>query len=176
MTTSEPTPLYCAYHPNRETTLRCNRCEKPICPQCAIATPTGYRCPDCVRKIQRKFDTARWTDYPVAFLIAALLSSLGNILSILVGIWGIFIAFLAGYLIAESVRKATGKRRSTNLYRATAAGAVSGSLPFLLFAFLLLLTGMDEGNLATIYPILLQGIYTFLVSSIAYQRLKGIVL
>ncbi|HEB65396.1 MAG TPA: hypothetical protein ENJ02_07635 [Chloroflexi bacterium] len=169
-------PLYCAYHPDRETTLRCNRCEKPICPQCAILTPTGYRCPDCVREIQRKFDTAEWYDYPVAFVIAALLSGIGNVLAAFLGFWGLFVALVAGYAIAEGTRKATRKRRSAWLYRSTAVGAVVGSLPFLLPGFLLLLAGLDEGNLVAFYPLILQGLYTFLVATTAYQRLKGLVL
>ena len=37
-------PTYCANHPTVETTLRCNKCGKPICAKCAIRTPTGYRC------------------------------------------------------------------------------------------------------------------------------------
>ncbi len=39
----------CANHPERETGLRCNRCGKPICSQCAVQTPVGYRCRECVR-------------------------------------------------------------------------------------------------------------------------------
>ncbi len=33
--------LYCYVHPNRPTSLRCNRCNRPICADCAILTPTG---------------------------------------------------------------------------------------------------------------------------------------
>ena len=29
--------------------LRCNRCDKPICYDCAVRTPVGYRCKECVR-------------------------------------------------------------------------------------------------------------------------------
>ena len=37
----------CARHPSVETTLRCGRCETPICPRCLVHTPVGARCPDC---------------------------------------------------------------------------------------------------------------------------------
>jgi hypothetical protein len=60
--------LYCANHPQTPTSLRCNRCEKPICPKCAVKTPIGYRCKECVRGQQKIFDTAQWYDYPLAFL------------------------------------------------------------------------------------------------------------
>ena len=31
--------LYCYIHPNRPTSLRCNRCERPICAEDAVLTP-----------------------------------------------------------------------------------------------------------------------------------------
>src|SRR3972149_4976134 len=50
--------LTCANHPTRETSLRCKRCNKPICASCAVLTPVGYRCRECVREQQAIFDTA----------------------------------------------------------------------------------------------------------------------
>ncbi len=47
--------LYCYRHPQVETTLRCNRCNKPICPKCAQRTPVGFRCPDCVLEIEDRY-------------------------------------------------------------------------------------------------------------------------
>jgi hypothetical protein len=41
------------YSPDRETYLRCNRCERHICTSCAVLTPTGYRCKNCVRGAQK---------------------------------------------------------------------------------------------------------------------------
>ena len=34
----------CANHSDRETGLRCNRCDKFICAECASKTPVGYSC------------------------------------------------------------------------------------------------------------------------------------
>ena len=76
--TSIPT-LYCANHPTVETTLRCNRCEKPICAQCAVLTPTGYRCKECVKSQQKIFDTAEPRDFILGFLVAAILSWLASL-------------------------------------------------------------------------------------------------
>ena len=67
--------LFCANHPNRETVLRCNRCEKPICTECAVLTPVGYRCKECVRGQQKVFETASWVDLLIAFIISGIVSS-----------------------------------------------------------------------------------------------------
>ena len=39
----------CGRHRNVRTTLRCGRCDTPICPQCLVHAAVGIRCPDCGR-------------------------------------------------------------------------------------------------------------------------------
>mgnify|MGYP000929370939 CR=1 FL=1 len=165
-------PFYCYNHPNRETSLRCNRCERPICSECAILTPTGYRCKECVRSQQKIFETAKWIDYPLAFVIAAALSFAGSLLASLLGFFTIFIAPVAGVVIAEAVRLATGRRRSKRLYQVTTAGAIIGALPQLLLPLLALLFRGSLGG--ALFPILWQGIYLFVMVPAMYYRLSGI--
>jgi membrane associated rhomboid family serine protease len=38
----------CYRHPDRETYIRCQRCDRPICPACMNPAPVGYQCPQCV--------------------------------------------------------------------------------------------------------------------------------
>jgi membrane associated rhomboid family serine protease len=41
-------PPVCYRHPDRETYIRCTRCERPICPECMTSAAVGFQCPDCV--------------------------------------------------------------------------------------------------------------------------------
>lgn len=40
----------CYRHPDRQTLLRCSRCDRPICTACSIDASVGQRCPECVRE------------------------------------------------------------------------------------------------------------------------------
>ena len=43
----------CYRHPDRETWIRCQRCDKPICPDCMRDAAVGFQCPDCVREASK---------------------------------------------------------------------------------------------------------------------------
>src|SRR3954465_2757344 len=40
----------CYRHPDRETSVSCSNCGRPICPDCMTPTPVGMRCPECSRE------------------------------------------------------------------------------------------------------------------------------
>jgi membrane associated rhomboid family serine protease len=51
--TKATTPTYCYRHPDRQTGLRCSRCDRPICGECANPAPVGQLCPDDAKSTVR---------------------------------------------------------------------------------------------------------------------------
>jgi hypothetical protein len=171
---SEEQILYCVNHPQTETTLRCNRCEDPICVRCAVRTPTGYRCKTCVQGQQKAFETAEWYDYPLALIVAGTLSFLGSLIVPRLSFFTIFLAPIAGTIIAEVVRALLRRRRSVRLFRLTAVATALGSLPLLLIYLADTFTGVSGIGIFRLLPLLWQALYVFLVTSTMYYRLSGI--
>ncbi len=50
---------HCYRHPMRETGVSCAQCGRPICHECMIPAPVGFRCPDCVYGEQTKGSRAK---------------------------------------------------------------------------------------------------------------------
>jgi membrane associated rhomboid family serine protease len=51
----------CFRHPQRETYLRCTRCNRPICTDCMVTASVGFHCPECVREGSRDVKQVRTT-------------------------------------------------------------------------------------------------------------------
>jgi len=49
----------CYRHPERETYVRCQRCDRPICPDCMREAAVGHQCVDCVAEANRATRAAR---------------------------------------------------------------------------------------------------------------------
>ena len=136
-------PLYCVNHPDVETYLRCNKCGRPICTKCAVLTPIGYRCQDCVQTQQQVF----YADFrPVHYLVAA---AVALPLSLVVG-WlmsylswyAIILGPLAGAGIAEAALWAIRRRRGPYTWLVVCGCIVVGALPrMLLLLFLTFVPG-----------------------------------
>jgi hypothetical protein len=170
------TTFYCANHPTVETVLRCNRCEKPICIKCAILTPTGYRCKECVRGQKKVFETAQWFDYVSTIIICGALAFIGSLFIPRVLLLAILVSPIAGTVIAEAARLATQKRRSTRLFQLAAAAIVTGCLPLMLYQIFITINQSQSVGFSGFYaflPLLSHGIYLVMVTTSAYYRLSG---
>lgn len=127
--------LYCTVHPTVATTLRCNRCGRPMCTKCAVKTPVGYRCRECVREQQDKFFNAQVVDYLVAAVVSLVVSFVAAAVVARLG-WFLFAFFLspaAGGLIGNAVWRLTGKRRGRYTAAIVGTAVVLGALPFFLW-------------------------------------------
>jgi hypothetical protein len=169
---------YCPKHPRSEARLRCNRCGRLMCTKCAVHTPTGYRCDDCVRGQQKVFITAKPQDYVFGPIVAAVLGLIGGVISGNFGFFMLFIAPFAGGIIAEAVRWVIGRRRATPLFRAVAGAVVVGALlPDLVqFALVLALPGAGLGQILAAFgfSILWRLVFAVLAAGAAYYRLSGL--
>jgi membrane associated rhomboid family serine protease len=57
---TETTP-HCYRHPDRETHIGCQRCGRPICPDCMNQAAVGFQCPSCVHEGSRTQRPVRTT-------------------------------------------------------------------------------------------------------------------
>jgi hypothetical protein len=177
--------LHCANHPDRETLLRCNRCDKPICYECSVRTPVGMRCPECVRQQQDKYYNAAPFDVPIAGAVALTLGTVVGALAYAflgaIGWFSFIIAFIAGPAagggIAEVIRRLLQKRRARGMKVTATIACIVGILlgGFLLVALPAMASGISFGTLLAALPrilfrldVLLFGI---LAASTVYARL-----
>lgn len=169
----------CAFHPDTETRLHCNRCEKPICAKCAVQTPVGYRCRDCVKGQQAHFETVRALDYFIAAAISAVGVGLATWVLRFLSYWGLFLAPVVGGGLAEIVRLAVGRRRGRRLPMAAAIAGGLGVLPHLVLPLLGIIMGLVAGAgleyfAGVPFTILWPLVDGFLIISTLFYRLRGI--
>lgn len=120
--------MVCYRHPKEETTLRCSKCERPICARCAVLTTVGYRCPECGR------ETSATRSIPAPQLALGAIVGAGGgflvarFLPLLFPLFMLLLAPLAGGAVAEVTRAVMGKRVSAVVGALTAAGFLFGAV------------------------------------------------
>jgi hypothetical protein len=167
--------LYCTFHPKTETQLRCNRCNQLICIKCATHTPTGYRCPECIKTQQKVFVTTRWFDPAIAAVISGLLSYLGSLFTFIAfySFILIFIAVGAGMLIVWAVKKAIRNRRSPVLKYVMSAAALLGGLIPVAGSVLQNLRYYGVAFAGGIYGLIWDLAYAVIVAAYVYYQLRN---
>jgi len=124
--------MYCYRHPDRETWLRCGRCDQPICSKCAVQGPVGSRCRQC--GLVKSATLASFTPQQLAIGpgIAVGGGAIVGYLGGQVGFYSIFIAFFVGAFIAEAFVRFMGPKRGplmrALLYGGLAAGFALGAV------------------------------------------------
>lgn len=165
-----PATVYCANHPDVETLLRCNRCEKPICLKCAVLTDVGYRCKECIRGVQASYFNAVPVDnfiaFGVAVVVATIAAPIAGLLLRVTGFFGLILALMlgggAGSALAQIIRAAVGRRRGRYLRFFALGGIVLG-----------VLFGMVIGIFFGIPPLNLPLLFFAVLAAItAYQILR----
>jgi hypothetical protein len=147
--------LFCYRHPDRETWIRCGRCDRPICTQCAMQGPVGLRCKTCGRPA---FDPL--TSFTPVQLVLGIVVALGagivaGYLSGRIGFFSVIVAWFAGGIIAELVGRVTGYKRGPVMLAIVLGGILVGSLLGGAAAFLVdygVLIG-DAGDPEVAYPL-----------------------
>ncbi|MYD36044.1 MAG: hypothetical protein F4X20_03325 [Dehalococcoidia bacterium] len=125
-------PVFCLRHRDRETVLRCARCNDPICPECMVQAAVGHICPSCVtweRNPVGQVDNSRLLTAVGAGLGAGILLAIAiSVLSAALGglFFGMILWAVAGYLIGQAVHVAANRSRAPVL-RYVAGGAAAFS-------------------------------------------------
>ena len=120
---------YCAVHAERDTELRCNRCERYMCIDCAKRTPVGYTCRQCVRGHENKFFEGTTIDYAIVAVLSMIGGAIIAFVTSLVGgilLLGIVIAPALGGTTAQIALQMTGRRRGRYSGYVCAAGVLAG--------------------------------------------------
>jgi hypothetical protein len=161
---------FCVNHPHVETGLRCNKCGDPICARCAVRTPVGYRCQNCIRQQQAVFFTGLPVDYIIAGVVSLPTAAVGAyIISFLGFFFAFFVSPVAGVLVADVAWRAVGRRRSRYLWMVVCGAVFVATLGVALYQ-----AGAFSGGIVTsreLFRIDL-GIYLFMALSTAYGRLR----
>lgn len=151
---------YCEKHPDRDTELRCNRCNRYMCVDCAVRTPIGYTCTECVRGHEDKFYTSTELDYMIVAVISVICGAIGGYLVARIGgFW--YLTLIAspaiGGMIGQLALNRTGRRRGRQSGLICAGGVLAGGI-----AVGLLFTGFGIATL----------LYLALATSAAYASFK----
>lgn len=156
--------------------LRCNKCNKPITPETAILTPTGYRCRECVRGQQKIFDTTNSVDLVIGFVVAVLIAFAGSWLASRLGFITLLLAPGVGLLISNAVRMLVKRRRSSALNTTVLVGTIVGCLPILLMLVLRLLASLSGvlPGLSAALPLIWQVFYSVVVPSSVLAQMRGL--
>ena len=131
--------MRCATHADVETSLRCGKCGKLICPKCLVQTPVGAKCQDCA-------GLSKLPTYHVSTKYYLRAAGTGLGMAIVCGIaWGVVMRFVpffylnlllapgVGYAIGELVSLSVNRKRGIGLAIVASIAVVISYLISILF-------------------------------------------
>lgn len=138
---AEPATLYCAFHPQVPTVLRCSQCGRPICVHCAQIYPVGQLCPICVRGRKPAYYQPGVLQLVAAGGATLLGAALAGLLAsfVLPTFFGLIAAFLGGPAVGSLLarlalwagRKRRGPAVQVTAGLCTVVGSFLGTMVFL---------------------------------------------
>lgn len=124
---AEPTALRCYRHPDRETYVRCGRCDQPICTRCAMQGPVGFRCRQCGRPARDPLTSMRPSQLAIGLAISVAGGLIVGYASSRIGFFGLILAWFAGGLIADAILRFVGFKRGPIMAGILVGGIVAGA-------------------------------------------------
>ncbi len=113
--------MSCNAHSEAETTLRCGKCGKLICPKCMVQTPVGARCAECARVYRiPTYRVSRWyylRGIAAGLCTAGLSAFIWSLIDHMVPFLylDLILAGAVGYALAEIIGLATNRKRGAGL-------------------------------------------------------------
>jgi hypothetical protein len=123
----EPT-LTCYRHPDHITYVSCGRCDRPICPDCAMMGPVGLRCRECGKPPRDALTMLTPTQVWTGAAAGLGAGTIGGFVGLQIGFFALFIGPFIGGLIGEAVMRATGYKRGPWMLLLVGCGVVGGAL------------------------------------------------
>lgn len=167
-------PLYCTVHPDRETMLRCNRCGRPMCTECAVRHPVGLRCRECVHETRSPIYDVSVRNVAIALAVGTVASVLAGFVALLATrvFWFLllFVAPALGGIIAEAIERATPRKRGRPLQIAGGASVILGLV--VLGVGFGLVSGNPVGGLVSVLANLFLWLYVLLAVGTVVARLR----
>jgi hypothetical protein len=120
--------LQCYRHADRETWVRCGRCDRPICTRCAMQGPVGFRCRDCGKPVNDPLTSMKPQQVALGGLAAMGAGTLGALIGLQLGWFVVLVGFFAGGLTADLVMRVTGYKRGPVMATILLGGIAVGTL------------------------------------------------
>ena len=118
---------FCFRHPDRETWIRCGRCDRPICTGCAMQGPVGMRCRDCGKPAFDALTSLR----PAQVLLGSAIATGGGavvaFIGVSIGFFGILIGYFGGRIIVDVIERAIGFKRGRVISAMVVGGILVGA-------------------------------------------------